>query len=98
MSDPLDGGRDGAGSLDRSDPRAADPELSSGKAPDATRMDQNVASGDERLEGLLVQVRADVADRSDEDVEYMLRTRLRDLQLDLSDDEIAGLVDRVRSR
>jgi len=50
---------------------------------------------DEKLRGVLLQVAADVELRPDEDVEALLRQRLRDTRIDISEESIPGLAKRI---
>lgn len=50
---------------------------------------------DEKLRGVLLQVAGDAELRPDEDVEALLRQRLRDTQISISEESIPGLAKRI---
>ncbi|PPG07255.1 MULTISPECIES: hypothetical protein [unclassified Rathayibacter] len=50
---------------------------------------------DEKLRGLLLQVAGDAELRPEEDVEILLRQRLRDTRISISDEAIPGLAKRI---
>ncbi len=55
-------------------------------------MDMYTATNDERVDGVIRQVRADVTGQNAATVEHALRGRLRDTGLTLDEDRIAQLV------
>ncbi|MFP3466896.1 hypothetical protein [Leifsonia sp. SIMBA_070] len=55
------------------------------------------ASEDVRLRGIVTQVRADSALHSEEEPERLLRTRLRDAGITISEDQMQGLLDDVKA-
>ncbi|KQQ11221.1 MULTISPECIES: hypothetical protein [Rathayibacter] len=50
---------------------------------------------DEKLRGILLQVAGDLQLRPDEDPEALLRQRLRDTRIELSEESIPGLAKRI---
>jgi hypothetical protein len=50
---------------------------------------------DEKLRGVLLQVAGDASLRPEEDVEALLRQRLRDTRISISDEAIPGLAKRI---
>ena len=50
---------------------------------------------DEKLRGILLQVAGDLQLRPDEDPEALLRQRLRDTRIEIPEESIAGLVERI---
>ncbi|QHF20463.1 hypothetical protein GTU71_06075 [Rathayibacter sp. VKM Ac-2762] len=50
---------------------------------------------DEKLRGVLLQVAGDAELRPEEDVETLLRQRLRDTRISISDEAIPGLAERI---
>ncbi|MBF4462562.1 MULTISPECIES: hypothetical protein [unclassified Rathayibacter] len=53
------------------------------------------AALDEKLRGVLLQVAADAELRPEEDVEALLRQRLRDTRIAISEEAIPGLARRI---
>jgi len=62
------------------------------RTQDGPALAQNTTTDDERLEGVVQQVRADVGGEGNDIVETSLRRRLHDVGLTVSDDEITALV------
>jgi hypothetical protein len=62
-----------------------------GDTQDGPRLDQNERTDSERIDGILVQTRADLSGADVATVEKSLRTRLSDAGFALDDDEIAAL-------
>ncbi len=58
-------------------------------------MSQNDANASQKVEGILVQTRADLAGRDDVDPRAILVQRLSDAGLALSDDEVDSLAARL---
>ena len=50
---------------------------------------------DEKLRGILLQVAGDAELRPEEDVEALLRQRLRDTRIEIAEEHIAGLARRI---
>jgi hypothetical protein len=65
---------------------------------DEPALAQNATTDQERLDGLVAQMHADLAGEDAEVVEQALRHRLDDIGLALDADEIAGVVARVAGR
>jgi hypothetical protein len=63
-----------------------------GDTQDAPRLDQNERTDSERLDGILVQTRADLSGADAATIEKSLRTRLAEAGFTFGDDEIAALV------
>lgn len=59
---------------------------------DGPALAQNAASDDEKLAGLVAQVRADLSGRDAATVERAIRSRLDDTGLALDADQVAALV------
>ncbi|MFE1664448.1 hypothetical protein [Microbacterium sp. P02] len=59
-------------------------------------MDMHDASIDDKLAGIVAQTRQDVADGDHERVEEVLRQRLRDTGIDVTDEQRTALVHEVR--
>jgi predicted negative regulator of RcsB-dependent stress response len=53
------------------------------------------ATDEQRIDGIVAQVAADIAQHEDPDVEALLRQRLADSGIELGDAEIRGLAARV---
>lgn len=62
---------------------------------DGPALDQNVASEKERLDGLVEQVRADVAGEDAAIVEQALRRRLTDTGIEVDDERVRVLVQEI---
>lgn len=66
--------------------------------PEATQdepvLEQNQASTQEKLDGIAAQTRADLGGESDDRYEEVLRQRLDDAGIDLTDDEVRKLTQR----
>lgn len=60
------------------------------------KLDQNPASDGERLAGIVAQTRADLGEDDDSRVLAMLRQRIEDAGIDVSDALLSELVDKVR--
>lgn len=58
---------------------------------DGPALAQNVATDDERLDGVVQQVRADVGGESLDIVEKSLRRRLADVGISVADDDVEAL-------
>ena len=69
-----------------------------GGVQDQPAMSQNNATDDEKLRGIVAQTIVDVGDRDDEDIAYVLRERVEQSGIPVTDDELADLVRRVRTR
>lgn len=65
---------------------------------DGPALAQNVTSDQERLDGLVAQMHADLAGADADAVEQALRHRLSDIGIDLDADRIAGLVAQISGR
>ena len=59
-------------------------------------MSQNPADAVQKLDGIIVQTRADMVGQDGLDGASVLAQRLRDAGIDLSDDEMAAAVARLR--
>lgn len=57
-------------------------------------LEQNIASLEEKLEGIAAQTRVDLGDESEERYEQVLRQRLTDAGIPLTDDDVSDLVRR----
>lgn len=88
-----DGGRDTltAGEAQRADA------LGAGDTQDLPAMSQNNATAEEKIAGIVIQSRQDLAAGTREPVEDMLRGRLHDAGLDVSDEFVAELAERVKA-
>lgn len=62
-----------------------------GDTQDGPRLDQNERTDSERLDGILVQTRADLPGADSATIEKALRTRLSDAGFALGDEEISAL-------
>jgi hypothetical protein len=71
--------------------------LGSGETQDLPAMSQNNATAEEKIAGIVMQSRQDVATGTREPVEDMLRQRLDDAGIEVSDEFVAQLADRVRA-
>lgn len=71
---------------------AGTPDASPAGTQDAPSMDTHTASGDDKLDGLVAQVRSDGQGQDAAMVEKLLRTRLQDTGLHLDEERIAALV------
>lgn len=71
--------------------------LGAGDTQDLPAMSQNNATAQEKIDGIVLQSRQDVAAGTQESVEEMLRGRLDDAGLDVSDELVAELAERVRA-
>lgn len=60
-------------------------------------MSQNPADATQKLDGIVVQTRADLAGQDGLDGASVLAQRLKDAGIDLSDDEMAAAVARVQA-
>lgn len=58
---------------------------------------QNAASIEDKLEGIAAQTRLDLGDESDERYQEVLRQRLTDAGIDLTDDDVRSLAQRSAS-
>ena len=65
---------------------------------DEPALDQNAASDDEKLDGLVAQMHADLAGEDEAVIEQALRHRLTDIGLTLEEAEIASHVARIAGR
>lgn len=65
---------------------------------DGPALAQNTATEQERLDGLVTQMHADLAGADADVVEQSLRHRLSDIGMDLDADRIAGLVAQISGR
>lgn len=54
-------------------------------------LEQNAASTDEKLQGIAAQTRVDLGDESHDRYAEVIRQRLSDAQIELSDDEVTTL-------
>lgn len=94
--EPADGPDGGAGAADsvggalHSDRKAARPDEQSGPA-----MDTHPTDDEARIQGVIVQTRADVGDKSDERIADVLRQRFAEVGLDLGDDRIRAIAAEV---
>lgn len=62
---------------------------------DESALDQNVASEQDKLDGLIAQMHADLSGEDAATVEQALRHRLTDIGIALDDAQIADLVAKV---
>lgn len=60
-------------------------------------MAQNDAGDDEKIDGILAQTRADLAGHDGQDAARVLAQRLDQAGLPASDDDVAALLERLRS-
>ncbi|SFI16735.1 MULTISPECIES: hypothetical protein [Microbacterium] len=74
---------------------AGTPDASAAGTQDAPAMDTHTASGDDKLDGLLAQVRSDGQGQDAAMVEKLLRSRLPDTGLQLDEGRIAALVREI---
>jgi len=65
---------------------------------DGPALAQNAATDQERLDGLVAQMHADLAGADPAVVEQSLRHRLSDIGIELGADRIAGLVAQISGR
>ncbi|MDQ1135799.1 hypothetical protein QE410_000598 [Microbacterium sp. SORGH_AS 1204] len=61
----------------------------------APAMDTHPTDDEARIQGVIVQTRADVGDKSEERIADVLRQRFSDIGLDLGDDRIRALAAEV---
>ena len=71
--------------------------LGAGDTQDLPAMSQNNATAEEKIAGIVMQSRQDVAAGTREPVVELLRQRLDDAGIDVSDEFVAQLADRVRA-
>ncbi len=71
--------------------------LGAGDTQDLPAMSQNNATAEEKIAGIIVQARQEVAAGTREPVEDMMRERLSQAGLDVSDELVAELAERVRA-
>lgn len=71
--------------------------LGEGDTQDLPAMSQNNATIDEKVAGIVDQCRQDLANGSREPVEDMLRARLSDAGVDVSDEFVRALAARVEA-
>ncbi|MFF7684204.1 hypothetical protein ACFZA2_15755 [Microbacterium sp. NPDC007973] len=96
--EPADGPDGGAGAADsvggalHSDRKVARPDEQSEPA-----MDTHPTDDEARIQGVIVQTRADVGDKSEERIADVLRQRFAEVGLDLGDDRIRALAAEVAS-
>lgn len=57
-------------------------------------LEQNIATTDEKLQGIAAQTRVDLGDESHGRYEEVIRQRLSDADIDLTDDEVTSLARR----
>lgn len=88
-----DGGADAADSVGGAvhhDRKATRPDEQSAPA-----MDTHPTDDEARIQGVVVQTRADVGDKSEERIAGVLRQRFSDVGLDLGDDRIRALAAEI---
>jgi uncharacterized caspase-like protein len=61
---------------------------------DEPALDQNQRSTQDQLDGIAMQTRADLGDESQDRYEEVLRQRLRDAGIQLTDEDVRALADR----
>lgn len=88
-----DGGADAADSVGGAVHR--DRKLSRPDEQSAPAMDTHPTDDEARIQGVVVQTRADVGDKSEERIADVLRQRFADIGLDLGDDRIRALAAEV---
>lgn len=88
-----DGGADAADSVGGAVHR--DRKLSRPDEQSAPAMDTHPTDDEARIQGVVVQTRADVGDKSAERIADVLRQRFADIGLDLGDDRIRALAAEV---
>ncbi|MEV7828153.1 hypothetical protein [Microbacterium enclense] len=88
-----DGGADAADSVGGAVHR--DRKLSRPDEQSAPAMDTHPTDDEARIQGVVVQTRADVGDKSEERIADVLRQRFSDIGLDLGDDRIRALAAEV---
>jgi hypothetical protein len=64
---------------------------------DEPALDQNQRSTQDQLDGIAMQTRADLGDESQDRYEEVLRQRLRDAGIQLTDDDVRALAQRSAS-
>lgn len=84
-----------AGTAGEVTPPKDDTPVSPEGAQDGPALSMHTTDDTERLDGLLAQVRADLAGQNPSTVEHGLRQRLSQVGLQLDDDEVARLVDEL---
>jgi len=83
-----------------SDPNRSDIDTPSpvpGETQDAPKMDQHVASVDDKIDGIVAQTRVDVGTAPHERIVDVLRQRLSDAGITADDDLVDHLATRVTS-
>lgn len=65
---------------------------------DEPALDQHVATEQDKLDGLVAQMHADLAGADTETVERALRHRLADIGIDLDEERIGTLVQQISAR
>lgn len=94
MSDPQSGASAAesvGGAVHESDDKRAQVDENGQPVQNEPVLEQNDASTEDKLRGIAAQTRVDLGDETHDRYEEVIRQRLSDAQIDISDDEVTTL-------